>query len=301
MTDSIIRGLPYAEYAATKALSASGAFVLSEECPARYWQQSPWNPKREPDDRNHFDIGKALHLAVLQPDDLAEAVVIIDAGDYRTNKAKELRDDAYAARKTPLLVKELDIVVAMDRAIHADPYAAALIGDGNPKDNEVSFFWEDPQTGTPCKARADRIARAMLDLKTAACAAPTAWQAAAFRDGHFLRAAWYLDGWEVASGDVMRRYAFIVVEKEPPHVVQVYDLAERALAWGRMMMHRALNRFAECSVAGKWSEGYGPPMTIDLPTWAEYRLADREQAGDFSRSARPASAEVRRGIDFLAP
>lgn len=286
MTDGITRGMPFDAYEARKALSASGAFALSETCPARFWHASPWNPEREPDNKRHFDVGTALHLAVLQPDDLAKAIVVVDADNYRTKAAQTQRDDAYDAGKTPLLAAELDIVTAMDRAIHADPDAAELLGDGDPADNEVSFFWNDPQTGTPCKARADRISRkhhAIIDLKTAACAAPLVWRAAAFRDGHFMRVPWYLDGFEVATGDAMRRYAFIVVEKEPPYVVQVYDLEERALAWGRMMMRRALLRFAECSAANKWREGYFPgPATIGLPPWAEYQLADREQAGEFS-------------------
>lgn len=307
MTERIVRGMSFADYESVKALSASGAFVLSEECPARFFEQSPWNPNREPDERRHFNIGRALHLAVLEPDALAEAIVLVNADDYRTKAAQAARDDAYDAGKTPLLVKELDLVVAMDRAIHADPHAAELLGDGDPADNEVSFFWEDPQTGTPCKARADRISRqhrAIIDLKTAACAAPLAFKAAVFRDGHYLRAPWYLDGYEVVTGDVMKRYVFIAVEKEPPNVVAVYDLSDRALAWGRMMVRRSLNRFVECQVANKWREGYGGPSVIDLPEWAEYRLADREQAGDFKLSASPAkpmAADVRRGFDFLAP
>jgi hypothetical protein len=302
MTTNVVRGMPADQYLATKALSASGAWLLSESCPAHFWHASPWNPDREADNERHFDIGKALHLAVLQPDDLARAIVIIDADNYRTKAAQTLRDEAYEAGKTPLLAQELDVVIAMDRAIHADPYAAELLGDGDPADNEVSFFWED-QHGTPCKARADRISRkhrAILDLKTAACAAPRAWQAAAFRDGHPLRAPFYLDGWEMASGECLRRYAFIVVEKEPPHVVQIYDLDERAMEWGRLMMRRALHLFVQHSVSG-WNVGYSTgPLTIGLPSWAEYALADREASGDF-RSDRPSAAALARVGELLSP
>lgn len=302
MAEGIVRNMPFAEYEAVKALSASGAWELSETCPARFWWQSPWNPKREADTARHFDIGRALHLAVLEPRALENAVVLISGDDYRKKIAQEQRDEAYAVGKTPLLVRELDTVVAMERAIHSDPDACELLGDGNGDDHEVSFFWDDPQTGVPCKARADRLSRdkrAIVDLKTADSAAPEAWKAAAWRHGHALRAPWYLDGYEVATGDVMRRYAFICVEKDPPHVVAIYDLSERALAWGRMLTRRALSRFAECHVANKWREGYGGPSIIDLPTWAEYRLADREQAGDFRDKL--TRADVRRGFDFLAP
>ena len=300
----IVRGMPMAEYQAVKALSASGAFVLSEECPARFWARSPWNEDAVPSEtRREFDVGSALHFAVLEPELAAEQVVVIDAKDYRTKQAQSLRDDAYAAGKTPILTKELGLIVAMDKAIHADPYAAALLAAGKASDSEVSYFWDDEVTGTPCKARVDRLAHngsVLIDIKTAETAAPRAWQAKAFREGHFLRAAWYLDGWELASGQCPKRYVFIVVEKEPPHIVMTYELGGRALEWGRMVMRRALNRFAECRVANKWREAYGPsPTIIDLPVYAEHQLADREQAGEFSRTI--AAADVRRGFNYLAP
>ena len=301
--ERVIRGMPFEKYAKTKALSASGAWALSEECPARFWWSSPWNPQREPENALHFDIGKALHLAVLQPEELADSIVRIDANDYRTRIAQTQRDDAYAAGKTPLLAKEVDLIGEMDRAVHADPHAAELLES---VENEVSFFWADPQTGTRCMARAykiDREQRVIIDLKTAVSAAPGPWARAAWRDGYFLRAPWYLDGWTVATGEVMQRYAFIVVEKEKPHIVAVYYLSDRALSWGRMMVRRALSVFAECKAANAWTTGFPSPATIDLPTWSEFQLADREQAGDFKSSyqSRATSAAVRRGNNFLAP
>jgi hypothetical protein len=240
-----------------------------------------------------------LHLAVLEPEAFVERVAIVGADDYRTKAARDARDEAYAIGKTPLLTKQLGIIAAMDRAIAANRDAAELLTGGNPDDHEVSFFWQDEQTGTPCKARVDRVTdngRVLVDLKTAACAAPRVWQRGIFNDGHFLRAPWYRDGWEIATGIVPRRYAFIVVEKEPPHVCQVYDLDERALEWGRLVMRRALNRFVECDVAKRWGEGYGRgPITISLPTWAEYQLAERHEDGEFT------AADARRSIEWMAP
>src|SRR5437588_12351547 len=105
-----ISGLPTIDYHVMRALSASGAWLLAEECAAKFLWRSPWNPLYEPEAKTEFDIGMAVHLAVLEPRRQADSVVLIEAGDYRTAKARETRDQARAAGKVPLLPYQLDIV-----------------------------------------------------------------------------------------------------------------------------------------------------------------------------------------------
>src|SRR5438477_11163539 len=92
-----ISGLPAVEYHAMRALSASGAWLLAEERPAKFLWRSPWNPLYVPETKTDFDIGVAAHLAVLEPRRQAESMVLIEAGDYRTTKAREARDAARGA------------------------------------------------------------------------------------------------------------------------------------------------------------------------------------------------------------
>jgi len=65
--------------------------------------RSPWNPLYEPEAKTDFDIGVAAHLAVLEPERQADSIVLIEAGDYRTTKAREAREAARAAGLVPLL------------------------------------------------------------------------------------------------------------------------------------------------------------------------------------------------------
>src|SRR5215471_14298536 len=95
---SRISGLAAAEYHAMRALSASGAWLLTEECAAKFLWRSPWNPLYVPEVNSDFDIGVAAHLAVLEPGRQADSIVLIEAGDYRTTKAREARDAASRAR-----------------------------------------------------------------------------------------------------------------------------------------------------------------------------------------------------------
>ena len=87
-----LSGLPATDYHATHALSASGAWLLAEECAAKFLWRSPWNPLYVPEGKSEFDIGVAAHLAVLEPERQVESIVLIEAGDYRTTKAREARD-----------------------------------------------------------------------------------------------------------------------------------------------------------------------------------------------------------------
>jgi hypothetical protein len=298
--NGVFSDMPMAEYQAVKALSAGGAWILSEECPARYWQESPFNPEATAETRRAFDIGTALHLAVLEPDVLAQRVIVINTENYRTKSAQEAREAAYAAGKTPLLAREFALVEAMDLALRRHRIAAELLAGGR---SEVSLFWQDEDSGVACKARVDRIApgwKHLIDLKTCASAAPRAFQARAFDDGHFLRAAWYLEGAIAVTGTLPDSYIFVCVEKDPPHVVSCFTLDERALAWGAQIMRRALRRFARCQAAQDWRAGYVQDITtLGLPSWSEYWLADREAAGEFT-SALGADA-MRRGNAFLRP
>src|SRR3954452_21108297 len=96
-----ISGLSAGEYHATRALSASGAWLLAEECAAKFLWRSPWNPLYQPEAKTEFDIGVAAHLAVLEPQRQAEAIVMIEAGDYRTRRRLnpgELRERREVAR-----------------------------------------------------------------------------------------------------------------------------------------------------------------------------------------------------------
>src|ERR1700740_2735933 len=151
MTANIIRDMSRAEYHAIKALNASGAHTIERQCPAKYGHTSPFNPNRvPPEEANHFDIGEATHLLLLEPDKFDDATQIIEAGSYQTGRAKQARDRAYNAGLTPLLTKEVVLVEAMAAAILADPIARGFRDAG---DTEVTMTWSDPEFGFPCTLR----------------------------------------------------------------------------------------------------------------------------------------------------
>ena len=294
MIGSIVHGMPPDQYHAAKALSAGGAWTLASECPAMYWFASPFNPNAAPSKNGkQLDIGTALHLAALEPDRLAQRTLLVDADDWRTKEARDQRDAAHEARLVPLLTKDAALVARLADAIRSNRHAAELL-DG--AETEVSYFWDCD--GIPCKARADVVCRGdgrMADLKSSGSASPEFFRRQAFNAGHFLRAPWYQDGFEAAAGKPIAEYWFIVVARDEPHLVTTCRLDDRAIEYGRMTIRRALALFRACMKRGAWPSYCPEPVTIGLPDWCEYRLADQEQAGHFNE------ADIQRGIALYAP
>lgn len=304
------RGMPEAEYHAIKALSASGIWALAdcnEGCPLKFWLASPWNPDRKPFNATHFDLGKAAHLAVLEPGRVAEQVALHGFDDYRTKEARDQRDTAHAAGKIPLKPAEWSQVEGMRRALMADPLVrGAFTGEG---EAEVTATWVDRDYDVPCKARADRVldgGRILVDLKTAASAHPIGFGRAVWDHGYFARAAWYLDGWEAATGRRPEEYCFVVVEKKEPYLTAVHKLPEKDIEWGRIVNRMAVATFADCMARADWP-GYRPlgatrprAFLTGLPAWATYQLHDMVEASE-ARQPKITAADLKRAAQLYAP
>jgi hypothetical protein len=270
-----------AEYHAREAFSASFAWDWISECPAYAWHHSVFNPAVERKTALEFDIGEATHLLTLEGKDFAARTSLIPYETYQTKEARELRNQCYLDGRTPLRPRDYKLVIELHDALRESLAADLLFGAG---ESEVSYVWDFE--GIACKARADRIRHksTIIDLKTAASASPQAFQRAMIRDGHHLRAAFYLDGWNESPGphltnqfDVIRDYLFVVIAKPPPHLVSVYRCDPRSIEWGRRLYRKALREFRECRETGVFPGYTRERVTmIELPTYAEHALADME-------------------------
>lgn len=298
MTDKIDRpgvyDLPrefyHGDAAVGPSLSASGAKTLVESCPAVFWHESYLNPTREADNKTDFDIGNASHLIMLEPEQWGARVVEIDADDYRKAVAKEARDAAYAAGKTPLLPKHRDKIIAMHDALMKHPVASKAFLGGK---CEQSYFCRDTKTGVWLKARPDFMpdhGTWIVDYKSTGSANPREFKKRAWDNGYAQQAAWYLDVAEAVTGLRPDEFWFVAQETSAPHLVSVCKLDERALSWGAILNRRAIDVFDRCVKANDWP-GYRDPLkpdrdaafVISLPTYAEFQLEERLESGEFSQ------------------
>lgn len=278
------------------SLSASGAKTLVDSCPAVFWHESYLNPDYAAEQKTDFDIGNASHLIMLEPEQWGARVVEVEANDYRTKAAQEARDAAYAAGKTPLLPKHRDKIIAMHKALMRHPIARTAFTQGLP---EQSYFCRDEKNGVWLKARPDFMpshGKWIVDYKSTGSANPREFKKRAWDNGYAQQAAWYLDVVEAVTGSRPDEFWFVAQETDAPHLVSVCKLDERALSWGAILNRRAIDVFAKCCAANSWP-GYRDPQkpdrdaafVISLPTYAEFQLEERREAGEFA------------GIDFAHP
>ena len=248
-------------------LSSTGArALLKPGGPARYRHQVDTNSveiKRE------FDLGHGFHTLTLG----AGPQPVEFAGTGANPNAWQKKDDIAdveklrAAGKVPLRPKDYTVAVAMSEAVRRHPLAGKLLRAGRP---EQTLVWRDEATGVLCKAKVDwlRPHGGMVDLKSAQDASEEALTKAAAGDRSYaVQDAFYRRGFRAVFG-VEPWFSFITVEKEPPYLVHVNQLSERATTWGDQQVTKALEIFRDCTASGVWPGYPTDAITeIDLPGW----------------------------------
>jgi hypothetical protein len=279
----LYRGIPSDRYHSaditpTPALSSSMAKELTKSCPAKMWFNSSLNPQRIREDKPAFDLGTAIHAAVLEPHTYADKVAVVQADDWRTKAAREARDAARAEGKVPLLAHQDAEVQSIAAAIRSHKVASK--GLSGPGEAELSGFWQDGVTGIWMKIRPDYLwysGTFCLDLKSAATANPDEFARSAYKFGYHQQDAFYRDGIQAITG-AAPKFWFIAAEKDEQALVTVCSWHDDAVEAGRILNRRAVETFARCLSTGEWP-GYRNPETPDRDTAFVLRLpgyAERE-------------------------
>lgn len=277
MSDTIPRielDLPEADYHAHPALSSTQARKLLES-PARY----RWDRDHPQPPKNEFDLGTAVHAKVLGTGALTVAIpeqLLASNGAASTKAAKEWIDEQRAAGNTPVKAAVAEQVDQMAEAVLAHPIAHALLEQ--PGNAEASVFATDPDTGVDMRARFDYLPDftaeypVAVDLKTTAkSAAPDAFARVVADHGYYVQQEWYLHAWGLATGDFSARMEFVVVETEPPYLVNAYPLADEFAELGRAKVRRALATYAACAAADEWPGYPTTPDPLQPPTWLMFQ------------------------------
>jgi hypothetical protein len=204
------------------------------------------------------------------------------ADSWRTNAAREAREQARSEGMVPLLIADHDRVRAMAYALQQHPFAGALL---NPDGAlvEQSLFWTDPDTEVMRRARLDAITHladgrtVIVDYKSCATAEPEACSKAMHNYGYHRQGAWYLDGAQALGlGDEDTAFLLVWQEKDPPHLVTVTYPDDIALRAARDDNRRALELYAQCVGTDTWPGYADDVIPLPLPAWVERRYLEQE-------------------------
>lgn len=215
-------------------------------------------------------FGTLAHTRILEPDRFFEEVVVAPPFDKRTTKYKEFVE----AHPDKIIISqdEQEQLDAMFQAVHSHPICQQIFSEG---EAEVSYFWNDPETGLPCKGRPDWLIPDfyIIDLKTTTDASLEAVKKSMINFKYPLSCALYKDGVSYVEKIEVPAFIFVFVEKEPPYNVGVYQLDFEAEEKGRREYRTALEKLKVYQDASDVEKALlrGYPVeiqTITLPRWA---------------------------------
>lgn len=258
-------GVPNEAYHAARGVSKSDLSEILDWTPA-HWKAKKAEPHEETD---AMKFGTALHAAVLEPDRFASEYEIAPDVDRRTKAGKETWEAAQAGGKILLKMDQMRAIGQMRDNILDLHAVQVLLSSG---EAEVSLFAHltdfHPLRG---KCRPDWLnaeQSAILDLKTTVDARPQKFNKAVFEFHYEMQVAYYSHIYNLRTGDTLRAFVFVAVEKTPPYAAAAYVLDAPAIEYGGVECRRALDIFQRCFANDDWP-GYSRQVeTIGLPKWA---------------------------------
>lgn len=268
--ECIIHDLPIEKYHADPAISKT---ILKR------WHDSP-TPAHfkafKEEEKDALNFGSILHLAVLEPEKYDKQVVVapkdvLSKSGSRAGKAwYAWEEEQLAAGKSILLPDEKSAVDFALEEIFQNPQnreAAELL---DPKGvSEVSFFWQDFETGHMKKCRPDKLPGngIVVDLKSAASAEPDEFGKNAARMKYHWSCSISLEGVTECTKMAHTDYRFIVVEKEAPFGVMVYKIEEEDIRLAREQVREEMRTLTAAMEANDWPCYPDGTHPLRLPYW----------------------------------
>ncbi len=260
----IYYGLPADTYHADKQAVSNSRLNLIRKSPAHF---KHWLEYGEGKDTAALSAGRLFHMLMEGDDSIA-----CYPGPVRRGKAWE-QFKADNADKTIVTLKELGDAQAWELAMKDAPLVKALLPHGI---HEVTAVAQ--MQGVLVKARADFLvtdgpyAGALVDWKSVADASPEGFLRSVDRYRYAEQAALYLAVFEKAGWPISWQFLFACVEKEPPHVTQVYELDADILEIARRNLATDLNTLKVCRERNEWP-GYCDDEVVILDAPQHGRLA----------------------------
>jgi len=264
--------------------------LQSKGCtPRHYWEGSPLNPSRKPQEQTDaLRLGSAFHDALLLPERWADpdAYHFLPEGfDRRQSKVQAeaiaMADAAAAAGCCLITARERVEIEAQVAAMRANPLVDAVLSHGVA---EVTLAWQDAETGVWLRARPDWLLdnrRYGINVKTASDASHGGFQSDVTKYRYYQSAALELDGIEAVFGTRPGNYLHPVIEKpgkgwQPGDYLPValWELPAEDIEYGRALNRRAIRLFADCLSADRWPGYADAPALCGVSGWARKQIDD---------------------------
>ena len=255
--DSMTNG----EYHALEAISSSAVKTISKQSIAHWLGQ-------ERKETPAMAMGTAIHSLTLEP----EKAEVVRGPENRRGKSWGEAVDAAKAFSPDAVVlpeAEFDKVQEIADAARAHPLMRNYLALEDSR-VEMSIVVDDPDYGFQLRARPDLYnsgSGMIIDLKSTLDASPRGFAKSAHGFGYFVQAAFYKRVLQL-EGLPVEDFVFLAVEKDPPYATCAHLMSGEGMAYGEVVMHKALAAIAEYKSTGVISTGWPDTAILNPPTWA---------------------------------
>ena len=202
-------------------------------------------------------LGRAVHTAVLEPDEFPTRYVVFNGATRRGKAWDEFK--VANADKSILKADEYRTCLAVRDAVYANANAAALLTGTS----EVTVEWTDEATGIKCKGRVDHVLTSSFsDVKTTGSVDAHAFTGLSAKMLYHAQVAFYARGLKCAENP-----SVIAVEITPPHDVAVFQFTDDAMLAGDQKVTELLAKLATCLERDEWPGRYSDVQELGVPDW----------------------------------
>jgi len=270
MKPGIYTNISRAEYDNVFALNQSGMKALKV---SPYHMKYDWDHRNEQDPTEAMLEGNAFDMMMFEPGKYNDTVLYIPL-KYNKNGSisKQQCTSTYSKDgyiyMTSVNIKKLE---NMKKSLLKKKVIRNILSHGTPT---VTLFWNDLETGIPCKARLDWLRqddRFIADLKTCRDISDYGFTKQVAQLKYYYQAYWYVEGMKVLTGDDYL-FWFLCAEKNKYYQSRRFKIppAEFQKRGVDSDIRDLKLRFADCLASDKWP-GYDDELEeLYLPAYIEY-------------------------------
>lgn len=257
----------YADPCAVPSLTQSIANTLLNESPLHAWSEHPKLGNQRKPATKAMDKGQLLHKLVLGE---GAEIEVIEADNYRTKLAQEIRDRAIEQHRVPMLAREhADIMGALE-TIQNNIRAFGVHLDGQ---SEVGIEWTEAgkDADVLCRCRIDHLTGStIIDVKKTQSAHPKAAARSVITYGYHVQQAAYTNALAALKPELAGAidYILLFIEVEPPYAVLPARLDGALKQMGEMRWRSAVLAWERCLATGHWPSYSEGIARLEAPPWA---------------------------------
>lgn len=219
-------------------------------------------PPTSPSEAQEF--GTLVHEAILEPELWAARRRPSAKLDRRTKEGKALAEWQEAQEQSLGLkfVPEYNYakVCAIADSIRSSLGATSILTGGVAESSGFGEYNEQP-VKIRCDYMTDEV---IVDLKTTTDARE--FERSVFTYGYDIQAAFYCAVAEAIDGK-KRKFVWLVVEKDAPYGVQIYEPSEEVMERGLNLVNKGIETYKECAALDVWPSYSSKSQIIQLPRW----------------------------------